>query len=152
MQLSKNIVLSQATYSNTAIRLGLDNTPTNEEVDCMKLVAEEVHEKLCDHFGAENIHLNSFFRSVAVNGAVGGASNSQHCKGQAEDVSGKNGVTNKMIHDWAKENLEYDQIIDEFPDANGIPAWVHISKVTVGNRKQSLRAIKVNGVTTYVPC
>jgi hypothetical protein len=60
------------------------------------------------------------------------------------------GVTNKMLYDYIKDNLEFDQLIWEFgTDAN--PDWVHVSYSKVKNRKQKLKAIKSNGKTSYIP-
>ena len=61
------------------------------------------------------------------------------------------GITNKMVFDYIKENLEFDQLIWEFgTDAN--PDWVHVSYESTGKqRKQILKAVKKGGATTYVP-
>jgi hypothetical protein len=60
-------------------------------------------------------------------------------------------VTNKMVFDYIKESLEFDQLIWEFgSDSN--PDWVHVSYESTGKqRKQILKAKKVNGKTVYEP-
>ena len=62
-----------------------------------------------------------------------------------------NGVTNKMVFDYIKDTLDFDQLIWEFgTDAN--PDWVHVSYESSGKqRKQILKAIRTNGKTSYVP-
>jgi hypothetical protein len=56
--------------------------------------------------------------------------------------------TNKQIFDFIKKNLKYDQLIWEFgTDKN--PDWVHVSFTDNVNRKQTLRARKINGKRTY---
>jgi hypothetical protein len=61
-----------------------------------------------------------------------------------------NGVTNRMVFDYIKNNLEFDQLIYEFGDANN-PDWVHVSYESSGKqRKQVLKAVRVNGKTQYV--
>jgi hypothetical protein len=63
----------------------------------------------------------------------------------------KNGVTNKMVFDYIKANLNYDQLIWEFGTKDN-PDWVHVSYNPKGKqRKQILRAIRVNGKTAYQP-
>lgn len=74
-----------------------------------------------------------------VSKAVGGSATSDHPKGLALDLQGTNGTTNKEIFDWAKENLDFDQLIWEYGTKEE-PAWVHISYRGKGkNRKQVLR-------------
>jgi hypothetical protein len=80
---------------------------------------------------------------------VGGASSSQHTKGEAADLMMSGGQ--KKLLEWIIANLEFDQIISEFPDANGNPQWVHVSYREGRNRNQKLKAIKSNGKTKYVP-
>jgi hypothetical protein len=59
------------------------------------------------------------------------------------------GVTNKMVFDYIKDNLEFDQLIYEFGDSKN-PDWVHVSYESTGRqRKQVLRAVRANGKTTY---
>jgi hypothetical protein len=87
-----------------------------------------------------------------LNAKIGGSSSSQHCKGQAIDIDmdGRtNGVTNKMVYDYIKDNLKFDQLIWEFGDDTN-PDWVHVSYNEGKNRNQKLKAIKSNGKTSYV--
>ena len=79
---------------------------------------------------------------------------SQHCSGEAIDVDmdgSTNGVTNKMVFDYIKDNLEFDQLIWEFGTSEN-PDWVHVSYESTGKqRKQILKASRVNGKTQYSP-
>jgi hypothetical protein len=83
---------------------------------------------------------------------VKGSLTSQHCQGEAIDIdmdSTPNGVTNKMVFDFIKNNLEFDQLIWEF-GTNENPDWVHVSYESTGKqRKQVLKAIRSNGSTQY---
>ena len=81
VRLSKNFSLQEYTKSQTATRQGLDNTPNEDHMASAKLLFENVVQKVRDHFGVTVI--NSGFRGPALNTAVGGSSNSQHCKGEA---------------------------------------------------------------------
>jgi hypothetical protein len=61
----------------------------------------------------------------------------------------QSGVTNKMVFDYIKDNLVWDQMIWEFGTKEN-PDWVHVSYESTGKqRKQVLRAVRVNGKTTY---
>lgn len=59
-----------------------------------------------------------------------------------------NGVTNKMIYDYIKDNLQFDQLIWEFGNDSN-PDWVHVSYNKDKNRGQKLKATKLNGKTHY---
>lgn len=153
MQLSKNLSLAEVTRSETAKRKGISNMPTPEHIENFKKLAENVFQPIRDHFGVP-IHLSSGYRSAALNKAVGGASSSQHSKGEAIDIDmdgSANGVNNKMVFDFIKANVNFDQLIAEFP-VNGNPAWVHVSYNGDGaQRKQILVAKKVGSKTAYIP-
>jgi hypothetical protein len=153
MQLSEHLALAEVTRSETAKRNGVSNMPTEAHIANFKLLAEKVFEPIRMHFG-KPIHISSGYRSAALNKAVGGSSSSQHCKGEAIDIDmdgSAHGITNKMVFDYIKENLEFDQMIWEFgTDAN--PDWVHVSYSSTGKqRKQILKAVKKGGATSYVP-
>ena len=150
MKISQHLSLSEVTRSETAKRKGISNTPTAEHLDNFKLLAEKVFEPIRLHFGVP-IHISSGYRSKELNDAIGGSQTSQHSKGQAIDIDmdgSTNGVTNKMIFDFIKEKLDFDQLIWEFgTDSN--PDWVHVSYSKTGNRKQKLKAVRSGGKTTY---
>jgi hypothetical protein len=152
MKISQHLSLSEVTRSDSAKRHGIDNTPTAEHLENFKLLAEKVFEPIRAHFGVP-IHISSGYRSKALNQFVKGSLSSQHCKGEAIDIDmdgSSNGVTNKMIFDFIKEKLDFDQLIWEFgTDLN--PDWVHVSYTKVGNRKQKLKAVRSGSKTTYLP-
>ena len=147
--ISKHISYKEGVYSNTATRRGIDNTPNNEQLDNMKLLAKEVFEPLRTYV-AGPIKINSFFRSPELNTAIGGSTTSQHCKGQAMDIDDTFGrMTNAEMYHWIKENLDFDQMIWEFGDDDN-PNWVHVSYVSKdGNRNRCLLAYKENKKTKY---
>jgi zinc D-Ala-D-Ala carboxypeptidase len=152
MKISPNLNLSEITRSDTAKRHGIDNTPTFEHLENFKLLAEKVFEPIRVHFGVP-IFISSGYRSKALNSFIGGSASSQHCKGQAIDIDmdGINSeVTNRMIFDFIKDHLEFDQLIWEFgTDSN--PDWVHVSYAKSGNRNQKLKAVRSKGKATYIP-
>jgi hypothetical protein len=79
------------------------------------------------------IKVNSFYRSLNLNKAVGGSATSQHVKGEAIDLTGGSKEENKKIFDWCKVNLVFDQLINEYDYT-----WIHISYNKTKNRNQIL--------------
>jgi len=147
--ISKHISEREGVYSTTATRRGIDNIPNSNELNNMRLLAEEVFEPLRTYVGGP-IKINSFFRCPELNTAIGGSGKSQHCKGQAMDIDDTFGkMTNADMYHWIKDNLEFDQMIWEFGDDEN-PNWVHVSYVSEDeNRNRCLRAIRKNGKTSY---
>lgn len=148
--ISKHISEKEATKSVTALRLGIDNTPNGDSLSNMKLIAEKVFEPLREWVGGA-IKINSFYRSTALNEAIGGSSRSQHCQGRAMDIDDIYGhKTNKEMFNYIKENLNFDQLIYEFGTDDN-PAWVHFSYVSEDkNRNRVLKAVRDNGKTKYI--
>lgn len=135
-RISKHVSYNEATRSQTAIRKGIENKPNAVQLEAMKLVAEVCFEPIREHFGVP-IAISSFFRSEALNTFVGGSKTSAHCKGEAMDLDADgSSITNKQLFEWAKANLKFDQLINEYPDKDGNPSWVHISYSKHGNRNQ----------------
>ena len=127
--ISKHISYKESVYSNTAIRRGIDNTPNDDQLHFMEIIAEEVFEPLRKWVGGP-IKINSFFRSPELNTAIGGSRTSQHCKGQAMDIDDTFGrASNAEMYHWIKDNLDFDQMIWEFGDDDN-PNWVHVSYVS----------------------
>jgi zinc D-Ala-D-Ala carboxypeptidase len=150
--ISEHLSIKEVTKSNTAKRLGIDNNPTPEHLENLKLLGEKVFEPIRNHF-KKPIGVSSGYRSQAVNEATPGSSaTSQHCSGEALDLDqdGLNtGITNKMVFDYIKENLDFDQLIWEYGDSKN-PDWVHVSYESSGRqRKQVLRCTRVNGKPKY---
>ena len=146
MKLSENLELSEVIRSESAKRLGVNNTPTAEHIENLKVLAEKIFQPIRDHFGVP-IRISSGYRSAALNKKIGGAKVSQHLSGEALDLDNDNtSITNKEIFDFIVENLDFDQAINEFDYS-----WVHVSYTTKRkNRKQILKAIKQNGKTVYI--
>jgi hypothetical protein len=153
MQLSEHLSLAEVTRSETAKRKGVSNMPTEAHITNFKLLAEKVFEPIRNHFG-KPIHISSGYRSEALNKAIGGAKSSQHCSCEAIDIDmdgSAHGITNKMVFDYIKDNLEFDQLIWEFGTSTN-PDWVHVSYESTGKqRKQILKAVKSGGATSYLP-
>ena len=148
MNLSENFTLQELIYSDTAVRMGIDNKPNDETVENLKILCENILEPIRSHFKAPVV-VSSGYRSEAVCLAVGSNSKSQHIKGQAVDFE-IFGIPNKDVTDWIVQNLDYDQCILEFWTPNDPNSgWIHCSYNDSGNRKQYLNAQKLNGRIVY---
>ena len=148
--ISKHISEKEGVYSITATRRGIDNIPNSDELNNMRLLAEEVFEPLRSYVGGP-IKINSFFRCPELNTAIGGSGKSQHCKGQAIDIDdGFGRATNAEMYHWIKDHMDFDQMIWEFGDDDN-PNWVHVSYVSEDeNRNRCLKAYKEKGKTKYM--
>jgi hypothetical protein len=148
MKLSENLELAEVIRSSTAKRLGIKNEPTAIHLNNLKILAEKIFQPIRSHFGRP-IFISSGYRSAALNKATPGASTtSQHSRGEAIDIDmDGTEISNKEIFDFIRENLEFDQLINEFDYS-----WVHVSYSSSGKqRKQILVASKVGGKTVYSP-
>ena len=148
--ISEHISEKEATKSVTAMRLGLANTPDGSILTNMKEIAERVFEPLRKWVGGP-IKISSFYRSEALNKAIGGSTKSQHCEGKAFDIDDIYGYkTNAEMFNYIKDNLNFDQMIWEFGDSTN-PDWVHVSYVSDStNRNKILKAVRDKGKTKYI--
>jgi zinc D-Ala-D-Ala carboxypeptidase len=143
MQLSKHFTLDEFTFSQTAVRNGLDNTPSPAVIANLQNLCNNLLEPLRERVGL--IRITSGYRSSLVNSRVGGAANSQHLYGEAADII----VPGMSVYDVAclvRDEFNYDQVIQEFG------RWTHVSlrMVPSQNRKMPLTAMLKNGRTVYV--
>ena len=149
MNLSRNFSLSELTKSDTAIRKGINNNPSAEQVEKLKSLCENILQPVRDRFG--RVTVTSGFRSVELCIAVNSSANSQHAKAEACDFECP-GVDNAEVADWIKNNLEYDQLILEFYTP-GEPnsGWIHCSYVSEMRRASCLHAYRLEGKVKYKP-
>tara|TARA_R100000935_G_scaffold25447_1_gene45288 strand:+ start:294 stop:773 length:480 start_codon:yes stop_codon:yes gene_type:complete len=140
-QISKHFSLQEMINSGTASRLGLDNTPNEEQIENLKALCENILEPLREYYESRII-ITSGFRSEKLSEAIGSSSKSQHC---AKDGSAAidfeiPGFDNRQVAAHIKNNFLYDQLISEYYE-DGIPdsGWIHVSYKKDGtNRKESL--------------
>ena len=148
MQLSENFSLLELTKSQTATRKGINNAPSPEHQENLKLLCTHILQPVRDRF-ERVVSVSSGYRSEELCLAIGSKITSQHAKGQAADFE-IYGLSNQELANFIKENLDYDQLILEYwtPESpnNG---WVHCSYKVNVNRKQYLRAYKNEGKTKY---
>jgi zinc D-Ala-D-Ala carboxypeptidase len=147
MKLSLNFSLKELTASQTAERKGIDNTPTEEHIENLKLLCENILQPVRTEWGV--VSVSSGYRSPELCVAIGSSERSQHARGQAADFECHR-VDNKMLFEWITNELDYDQAILEFYNGTPDSGWIHVSYNKDGNRKQKLRAFRNDaGKTQY---
>ena len=141
MKVAKNFSLKEMTASQTAERMGIDNTPNTDQLLSLAVLANRVLQPCRDKFGV--VTLTSTLRVPDLNKAIGGSETSSHCKGEASDFEIFSS-DNLVVAQWIAGNLEFDQLILEFYK-KGDPhsGWIHCSYRRGGdNRNQVLTALK----------
>ena len=151
MQLSQNFSLIELTKSQTAERKGIDNTPSTEHQENLKLLCTSILQPIRDHF-SRVVSVSSGYRSPALCEAIGSKITSQHAKGEAADFE-IFGLSNKTLADYIDSELHYDQLILEYwKESDPNSGWVHCSFSQGKNRRQYLKAYKdENNKTRYEP-
>ena len=135
MRISKNFTLEELTASATAKAKGIRNEPGQTDIVNLCGLVHNVLQPLRKWWGKE-VKIGSGYRSLALNRAVGGVSNSQHMKGEAADlcIDGDMKKGNRWF-EWIKTHCQFDQLIWEH-NAKGT-YWVHVSYRADGkNRHQ----------------
>ena len=142
MKLSKNFTLEELIRSNTAERMGIDNVPKDEKVvENLRSLCLEVLQPLRDYVGAP-VHINSGYRCLELNMAVGGVKNSQHCRGEAADIRIASPKQGREWAAWIEDNCRFDQMLLE-RNKNGA-VWLHVScKRDASKNRQSFKMLKV---------
>lgn len=135
MQLSEHFTLEEGTYSETAVRLGINNQPSEAQLQNMKIAAESL-ELVREKTGA--LRINSWLRLPDVNVAVGGSKVSSHMDGWAIDVSSSKYTPYELCQLVKQSGLKFDQMIHEFG------RWMHIS-FAPEMRQQELTIFKPEG-------
>lgn len=133
MQLSTHFSLAEMTASETAKRIGDPNQPDPATLARMQALCAHVLEPVRQHFGRP-VRVNSGYRSLRVNRAVGSGGGSQHRKGEAADIEIP-GVSNIELARWIRDNLDFDQLILEaYRPGQPNSGWVHVSWRTENRR------------------
>jgi hypothetical protein len=135
MNLSDHFTLEEATYSETAVRLGINNQPSTLQLENMKVAASKL-EAVRDVTGP--LRVNSWLRLPDVNVAVGGSKVSSHMDGWAIDVSSSKMTPYELCQAVKKAGIKFDQMIHEFG------RWMHIS-FAPEMRQQELTIFKPEG-------
>jgi len=126
-QVTMHFTVDELCASATAKEKGINNKPDIQQTINLVYLAAYVLEPLRIAMG-EPIKISSGFRCQALNKAVGGVANSQHCKGQAADLCIYGDLKKgRKWFDYIKQHLPFDQLIWEH-DRKGV-YWVHVSYV-----------------------
>lgn len=136
MNITKNFTLEELTKSTTAKRLGIDNTPNEDQMFYLKKLAN-VLQKIRDEYG-KPIIVTSGFRCEKLNKAVKGAKNSDHKYGAAADILSLSDSKedNKILFDLIVKMATTDQIVLRQIINEYDYDWVHISINNEFNRRK----------------
>jgi len=135
MNLSEHFSLEEATYSETAIRMNINNQPDERQLANMKSAAKQL-EAIRNVTGA--LRVNSWLRLPDVNVAVGGSKVSSHMDGWAIDCSSSAHTPYALCQFVIKAGIKFDQMIHEYG------RWMHIS-FAPEMRQQELTIYKPEG-------
>lgn len=127
-----NFKISELIHSDTAVRKNINNMPDINSLDCLLNLIVYCLQPIRDKLKKPML-ITSGYRNSEINKLVGGASNSQHTKGQAVDFVVKGMTVNQVIEFIIRSGVEYDQLINEYNK------WVHISFCQGKNRRQYLK-------------
>jgi putative chitinase len=137
---SRYFTLDALTFSDTATRLHIDNTPPAGVVTALRDTAERL-DQVCDLL-AKPVQIVSAYRCPQLNAAMGGAPDSAHVSGRAVDfICRAFGTPLQICQRIVAAGIKFDQLIQE-------GTWVHIS-FDPRMRNQVLTATYANGVTSY---
>lgn len=118
----KYFTIKELTRSTTAELRGIDNTPSQQVIDNLTALVENVLDPLREAWGAP-IHVNSGYRCAALNKAVGGVPTSQHILGEAADITVGTRAQNQRLYALLRQlDLPVDQAINEHDFR-----WIHVS-------------------------
>lgn len=152
-KLSEHFTLAELVHSTTAESRNIKNVPDIDSLNNLKFLVKNVLEPLRIKYG-KPIIVSSGYRCIQLNRVIGGAANSQHTSGKAADIhSSSDSLSDnrELFRTILSSGIEFDQLIWEFGNETE-PDWIHISyDWKHGNRKQILKATKVNGKTHYRP-
>ena len=171
MKITKNFNLEEFEKSDTAKRLGIDNSVPKELLPNIKALCEKVLEPLraeinkttdnrqqttdsatslvdsltCGHVvnrvSETPVVLSSGYRCPALNKAVGGSATSQHMKGEAADIIIPSKKVGLQWFEWMRTHLTYNQLIWETNSRGG--SWIHVGYKRTGKNKMQVLNMKV---------
>ena len=118
----KYFTIKELTRSTTATLRGIDNTPSQQVIDNLTALVDNVLDPLREAWG-KPIRVNSGYRCRALNKAVGGVPANQHMRGEAADITGGSPEDNRELYSLMRRlNLPVDQAINEHDFT-----WIHVS-------------------------
>lgn len=122
-KLTEHFSLEEMTFSETAVRHGLDNRPDARSIRNLTARCKELLEPIRELAGGP-INLTYGYRSPSMNSVVGGSLNSQHMAGEAADINCPLLNPRALFERIRNSDVNFDQLIKEFG------SWVHVSFVS----------------------
>lgn len=129
----KYFTIEELTKSSTAEAKGIDNTPNPDIESNLTALVNNVLDPLRQIYG-KPIKVNSGYRCLELNKAVGGSKTSDHVKGFAADLTGGSKQENEKIFNIIRDNFVWTQLINERDFS-----WVHVSYDPSNLKKQMLK-------------
>lgn len=145
MNLSPNFTLEEMVRSQTALRIGITNTPNDAQVQNLIRLSLTVLEPSRALFPGCFFHTDSGFRCSRLNALVGGAGNSAHLDGRAADEIPQGVSLQDAFNKIRASNIPFDQLIIECDE------WLHFSVPILGvaPRRECLIATGTPGKWKY---
>ena len=150
MPFSTRFSKERLTHSDTAVRLGIDNSiPAALEGNLMALsqFLEYAETRLQAKYGPNaKLSISSGYRGPKLNKAIGGSLKSDHMEGLAADVKCNVLSPLELAKFFKSIMTNYRQIIHEFG------SWCHVAVAPASEvgKKQDLTATKRAGKTIYL--
>ena len=138
--LTEHFTLGEFVRSSKADTLGINNTPSEAVIVNLRRLAR-FNELVRLELGGVAMTISSDYRCPALNRIVGGASNSAHLDGLANDfIAPAFGTPLEICRKLEKSYLQFDQLIYE---RAGSAVWVHlgIAAENVTPRRQVLSIV-----------
>lgn len=123
-RLSEHFRLEEFVRSGTAISCGIDNLPSEREVENLRRLCREVLEPLRRRFGV--IRITSGYRCQRLNRMVGGVSNSRHLQGRAADIHVSSMEVARKMVSFLKANTPCGELLLEHRPRTGA-RWIHVA-------------------------
>lgn len=133
-QLSAHFTLAEFVRSDKARELGIDNQPTPALITNLRRLAAQM-EQVRNLLGDREIKVNSAYRCLELNRALGSRDTSMHRHGLAIDFVCPNfGTPLAICREIAASTIPFDQVIHEYG------SWVHFGLAVEGSstRRQQL--------------
>ena len=120
----KYFSIKELCKSSTAKKLNIDNSPSDEIKENLTVLIEQCLDPIREAFGG-SIMVTSGYRCPQLNAACGGSSTSAHKLGQAADIDTSDNT--RLWEVITSGDFKWTQLINEYPDDDGEPSWIHIS-------------------------
>ena len=145
----KWFTLSEMIHSATAVALKIWNGADLESERNLMSLIDCVLDPARERYG-KAVHVSSGFRNKELNTVIHGASQSQHMRGEAADLTTDGGPYGNL--ELAKIIIalgHYDQVIlENVSNTNLLPQWIHVSWRRNGQNRKEIRK-KIVGSNQY---